>query len=739
MRLSMLGGSTTYPLPMDNGLSNEQNQIACQAIHSLKVHELSAIAAQLGVRKPRGSKNEQQKCLLDSLYDVRYAQNIYQMAVQYNSMAEALRLTNSKMPPQKNQMQQKRATTSQNRHQPYSKNALNNQVPNNHYQQHHQNMIPQLMQIPQQMHQSMTSIKYHADRFVPIELPFYDVITTILEPVELHAFNGSTKQSKQLSFHFPITQDQVNKISYRPEAPLPRYEIQLRFFNLSETCTSFKDDFPLNCHARVDDAIVQLPNIIPTNKPNAEPKRPSRPVNITPCLNRYKPRDHSLFVEWLADRRVWAAGIYFVYRVNSDMLFNRLETNANKHRAIELTRQEIIKKLSGGEDDIAMDQLKTSLLDPLSKVRMKTPVRCQDCTHLQCFDLMSYLMMNERKPTWQCPVCSGNCPYNRLIVEDYFLDMLAKVDGNTTEVELKKDGSYDVIKEEADVCLSDDDDEEDVKSFTNGAATSSNGAVTENGGKKKKLPVADDDIITLSDDDDVDLNRGIQNSLSDIYSSDKTESTDSSQKSPPRKKGKDEGIEIITLDDSPPRPIASAMRQVSQQNLVPCSSSSANGSVQSSNNQPQNIKTALENIGGNNSARSSHSSQPSPSMQQQVTPHSMAFHQSSYMNVGQSSGPQTPTSQYGYSTMMQQHYTMGNGLIGRNNQMVHMSQHPQQPPQQMMSPQYFNQQQMPNGNNIATRLVSDLHNASQFVSPPLRFVDNPPPGVTIRNPRRPNQ
>lgn len=578
----------------------------------------------------------------------------------------------------------------------------------------------------------------YADNFEPLPLPFYDVISVLLKPVELHSSDSPTlKQTKQLQFPFLLTAEHISKISYRADVtPLPRYELQLRFFNLTEPVQGpQKDDFPLNCYARVDDSVVQLPNVIPTNKTNAEPKRPSRPVNITSNMNRYK-KEHTVAVEWLADKRVWAAGVYFVHRVNSDILFKRLNQNVSRHRSLEVTKQEVIKKLSGGEDDIAMDRLNISLLDPLCKTRMTTPSRCQDCTHLQCFDLLSYLMMNEKKPTWQCPVCSSNCPYDRLIVDDYFLDMLAKVDKNTTEVELKEDGSYDVIKEEA-FCISDDDDDDVVPATVNGTAScsSTNGNGLANEAAKKKP--ADDDIITLSDDDDEELNRASAELAA--------------QKTPPqqKKKTKDDDIEIITLDDTPPRPVAASanlpMRQMSQQNQMPVGSSpSGMASTQMGMNEgaSKTIRDALNKI-GEQSANSS--TQSSPLVQLHHTTHPLNFAQSSYMNP--SSGSQTPTSQYGYSPMINQapHFQMQNGLIGRNNQMVHMQQHhlqqqqQQQQSPQIMSPSFYAQQQMSNGdtNNIQPpRILSMAEiqaNASRLLVNGHLMIDHS--GVTMRNPR----
>lgn len=59
----------------------------------------------------------------------------------------------------------------------------------------------------------------------------------------------------------------------------------------------------------------------------------------------------------------------------------------------------------------------------LGKTRMLIPVKPYDCKHLQCFDLSNYLMMNEKRPTWKCAVCSNGAPYKKLIIDwyDFFL------------------------------------------------------------------------------------------------------------------------------------------------------------------------------------------------------------------------------------------------------------------------------------------------------------------------------
>lgn len=53
----------------------------------------------------------------------------------------------------------------------------------------------------------------------------------------------------------------------------------------------------------------------------------------------------------------------------------------------------------------------------LGKMRLVVPCRATTCTHLQCFDAALYLQMNEKKPTWTCPVCDKKAPYDNLIID----------------------------------------------------------------------------------------------------------------------------------------------------------------------------------------------------------------------------------------------------------------------------------------------------------------------------------
>ena len=56
-------------------------------------------------------------------------------------------------------------------------------------------------------------------------------------------------------------------------------------------------------------------------------------------------------------------------------------------------------------------------LPQLVKMRLGVPCRVLTCVHLQCFDAVFFLQMNEKKPTWTCPVCDKPAPFELLTID----------------------------------------------------------------------------------------------------------------------------------------------------------------------------------------------------------------------------------------------------------------------------------------------------------------------------------
>lgn len=274
-------------------------------------------------------------------------------------------------------------------------------------------------------------------------LPFYDILATLIRPSTL--LPSSTLKQQDITFPLHLTPSQVSEISsnrthLNDETTI---QVQLRFC-LGEITSEQDDAFPPGIQVRVNNKFVMLPNPIPTNKPGVEPKRPPRPVDITQHIRLSATVTNTIHIQWNTEyNRSYVTACYLVRRLMSQDLLSRLKIKGVKPS--EYTRGLIKEKLREDADsEIATTLLKVSLNCPLGKMRMTTPCRSSTCSHLQCFDASLYLQMNEKKPTWMCPVCDQQARYENLVIDGYFQAVLksANLTLDDSEIQLHKDGSW---------------------------------------------------------------------------------------------------------------------------------------------------------------------------------------------------------------------------------------------------------------------------------------------------------
>eukprot|EP01119_Soliformovum_irregulare_P005502 TRINITY_DN17259_c0_g1_i1.p1 TRINITY_DN17259_c0_g1~~TRINITY_DN17259_c0_g1_i1.p1 ORF type:complete len:362 (+),score=52.03 TRINITY_DN17259_c0_g1_i1:2-1087(+) len=110
------------------------------------------------------------------------------------------------------------------------------------------------------------------------------------------------------------------------------------------------------------------------------------------------------------------------------------------HRLSEEHCQNRIKDLFQATDGIEQISQQISLKCPLTLGRIGTPVRGDQCRHIQCFDLESYLSINRKSPKFQCPVCSQDAQFDQLRIDSYFLRLLA--DSSQTDVIVHPDATW---------------------------------------------------------------------------------------------------------------------------------------------------------------------------------------------------------------------------------------------------------------------------------------------------------
>ncbi|KAG7163410.1 E3 SUMO-protein ligase PIAS3-like, partial [Homarus americanus] len=193
---------------------------------------------------------------------------------------------------------------------------------------------------------------------------------------------------QESTFTFSLTPQQANKIAnsrdLRPGKQDYSVQVQMRFCLLETTCEQ-EDNFPPNIAVKINEKMCPLP------------------------------------VSWASEYgRCYVISVYLVQKLSSDDLLQRLKNRGAK--IADFTRSLIKQKLQEDADcEIATTSLRCSLMCPLGKMRMMLPCRASTCDHLQCFDASLYLQMNERKPTWTCPVCDKSAVYDCLVIDGLVL------------------------------------------------------------------------------------------------------------------------------------------------------------------------------------------------------------------------------------------------------------------------------------------------------------------------------
>uniref|UniRef100_A0A8B9L7D6 Protein inhibitor of activated STAT 1 n=1 Tax=Astyanax mexicanus TaxID=7994 RepID=A0A8B9L7D6_ASTMX len=330
-------------------------------------------------------------------------------------------------------------------------------------------------------------------------LPFYDTLDELIKPTSLASDNNQRFQ--ETCFAFALTPQQVQQISSSMDISGTKcdfaVQVQLRFC-LSETSCPQEDHFPPNLCVKVNGKPCNLPGYLPPTKNGVEPKRPSRPINITSLVRLSTTVPNTIVVSWTSEiGRSYSMAVYLVRQQSSSVLLQRLRSKGIRNP--DHSRALIKEKLTADPDsEIATTSLRVSLLCPLGKMRLMIPCRALTCSHLQCFDATLYIQMNEKKPTWVCPVCDKKAPYEHLIIDGLFMEILNSC-VDCDEIQFKEDGNWAPMRSKKVV--------QEVSASSNGLEgkhISFTFLSSNNSSNSKKVEVIDLTLDSSSDDDNDD-------------------------------------------------------------------------------------------------------------------------------------------------------------------------------------------------------------------------------------------
>ncbi|XP_010212354.1 PREDICTED: E3 SUMO-protein ligase PIAS2 isoform X6 [Tinamus guttatus] len=274
-------------------------------------------------------------------------------------------------------------------------------------------------------------------------LPFYDVLDVLIKPTSL--VQSGIQRFQEKFFIFALTPQQVREICIsRDFLPGGRrdytVQVQLRLC-LAETSCPQEDNYPNSLCIKVNGKLFPLPGYAPPPKNGIEQKRPGRPLNITSLVRLSSAVPNQISISWASEiGKNYSMSVYLVRQLTSAMLLQRLKMKGIRNP--DHSRALIKEKLTADPDsEIATTSLRVSLMCPLGKMRLTIPCRAVTCTHLQCFDAALYLQMNEKKPTWICPVCDKKAAYESLILDGLFMEILNDC-SDVDEIKFQEDGSW---------------------------------------------------------------------------------------------------------------------------------------------------------------------------------------------------------------------------------------------------------------------------------------------------------
>jgi len=241
--------------------------------------------------------------------------------------------------------------------------------------------------------------------------PFFKVIHTFLKPTRLKSCTGV------LNFKIDIYINQSIKYLIAEK----KFKMFLRLEQ--DGLKSFNGRLPYNVKVSVNDHQCTLPmfNTLTTSGHRVTPYQCCVPIDMTEQVYLNTGVNNTLIISWSDEPCSFIAGVYLIKNLTWK---NLLEELKKRPLCTSDKTKEIIKKSMESEADVGIESLFTTLMDPITKLRMKLPARGDKCIHLQCFDAIQFLQMNYQKQTWLCPLCKQLVEFETIEIDEFFLNVV---------------------------------------------------------------------------------------------------------------------------------------------------------------------------------------------------------------------------------------------------------------------------------------------------------------------------
>lgn len=192
----------------------------------------------------------------------------------------------------------------------------------------------------------------------------------------------------------------ITKLRHMPSAPVAtpqRWPVSL-VVSVNQIPVDLAKHRPTEKNKKIHDSVVDITDKCKLNMP----------IRVDVAITTAA-KDKYFF--WIQD----------VNRVTPDTLATQIIRNQHRILSVESSKAEI--KRSFADDMVAFH--KVTLKDPNTLMRVNLPVRGRRCRHWACFDLTTFLQLNQNIRTWRCPKCDLPLLFHELILDKYFEQALA--------------------------------------------------------------------------------------------------------------------------------------------------------------------------------------------------------------------------------------------------------------------------------------------------------------------------
>lgn len=229
----------------------------------------------------------------------------------------------------------------------------------------------------------------------------------------------------------------------------PQYDIQVWSVLLNDK-VSFRMHWPLHTELRINGYPIRATNRPPHQSLGINGRDDG--VGISDYV-----REGSNSISMSAgDGRPFCIGVRIIQRLSVEQVLSRIP-GEGEGESFDTALARARRCLGGGNSqvdngndsdsdlEVISECVFVNLRCPMSGSRMKVAGRFKRCVHMGCFDLHTFVELNQRTRKWQCPICLTNYALDDLIIDPFLTRIVKAMNSygeDIVEVEMKPDGDW---------------------------------------------------------------------------------------------------------------------------------------------------------------------------------------------------------------------------------------------------------------------------------------------------------